>query len=675
MRRAGCLLLALASGACRGPGGPDPEDFTTEVRFLGERAVPEEELLGVAAEELFDRPGVEPTKIEVDDAAFAVELSYRARGFPDARVEYELVAGPPPLAVFLIEEGPHYELAAVELQGARGLAAEELVALFPAPGSDYVVGDVQGAASALEDFYLQSGFLRVAVAEPDVRLDPAAGTAHVRVAIEEGPRFVLRAIRIDGPGGHDLSRAEASLGRSIGQPYTRRLAARLRAELVQLEADRGFPDAEVELEAQEDEESGAVSLVFTVRPGVRVRVTGVRLEGNEEVDDEVILERLAIEPGDLHRSSRVRESFRRLYETGLFQRVAIDLEGEGTERTLVVDVDERPSLELRVEPGYGSYEGPRLVLGIAENDLFGTARRLRLDSAVGALAQRAKVELVEPWLLDTDLTAGVDVFANRREEPSFTSVEAGTGLTFTRRWTSSLRTSLGYRYRATRLDDVEVLTPEALELDQSVDVSSVAFTVEYDTTRDPFAARQGSRSRAQVEWASRRLGSEIEFVGAALVHSRYFALGERTVLAVTGRGGAILPTAGDEIPLQLRLFLGGENSVRSYEEQQLGPKDTNGEPIGGELYALGSIELRRDLFGALSGAVFVDAGYVDARDLDEGTVTPLSLESSSDGGMALGLGLRYLLPIGHVRLDGALNPNPGEDEDEIVVHLAVGMAF
>ena len=80
-----------------------------------------------------------------------------------------------------------------------------------------------------------------------------------------------------------------------------------------------------------------------------------------------------------------------------------------------------------------------------------------------------------------------------------------------------------------------------------------------------------------------------------------------------------------------------------------------------------SVELRRRLVGSLTGAFFVDTGntVLDHNDY-------LDFDDFRTG---IGVGLRYMLPIGPLRIDGAVNPEAGPGEDDYVIHLSVGMAF
>ena len=132
--------------------------------------------------------------------------------------------------------------------------------------------------------------------------------------------------------------------------------------------------------------------------------------------------------------------------------------------------------------------------------------------------------------------------------------------------------------------------------------------------------------------------------------------------------GVIAPAFDDTtIPLQERFFAGGENSVRSFRESRLGPSDADGEPLGGEAFSTLSLEWRHELGGAFQSALFADAGYVEAQAED--------LFALDDVRTGVGVGLRYLLPIGPLRLDAAFNPDRRAGEAEWVVHFAIGMPF
>ena len=120
------------------------------------------------------------------------------------------------------------------------------------------------------------------------------------------------------------------------------------------------------------------------------------------------------------------------------------------------------------------------------------------------------------------------------------------------------------------------------------------------------------------------------------------------------------------MPIDERFFNGGSTTVRSFAERELGPHDENGYPIGGEAFSVFNIEYIVPIWNALSAAVFTDAGNVQGEFADAGV---------ENMRYAVGLGLRYKLPIGPVRVDYGLNPDPKEEEAMGAFHFSFGFAF
>ena len=165
-------------------------------------------------------------------------------------------------------------------------------------------------------------------------------------------------------------------------------------------------------------------------------------------------------------------------------------------------------------------------------------------------------------------------------------------------------------------------------------------------------------------------------------------LGAGFVLGLRLDTGFIVPTRGSEdIPVSERFFTGGDSSVRSFEEQQLGPKGPTGDPLGGLASTVAGVEVRRRIVGNLAASVFADFGNVAPNRSLEGVdpATQDTADSSTamwqdylkDFRAGVGFGLQYLTPLGPMRLDLAWNPDPraAEGEAAFVWHFSVGMAF
>jgi len=320
-----------------------------------------------------------------------------------------------------------------------------------------------------------------------------------------------------------------------------------------------------------------------------------------------------------------------------------------------------------VEPGWGSYEGPRLKLLLEERNFLGTARRATLSGHLSAKANGTRIAFFEPKIFGGKTNASASIFRKRREEPSFTFDNLGFNIVLRRPLGRYWSTSLAYDFRFNELSQVDVAIIDPDDVAEP-NVGLLAFNLAFNDRDDLVLPTRGTRGRVQWELAQQALGSEIDFLRTRLEWSRLYELDARDGLAFNAR--AVLTHILDDsasLPLHERAFLGGENSVRSFDQSELGPRDASGQPLGGEASTLFSIEWRRQLSGNFSGALFADAGNVVGQVED--------YLGFDDFRFGLGAGIRYALPIGPLRIDLGLNPATRDQEDEYVLHFSVGYPF
>jgi outer membrane protein assembly factor BamA len=147
----------------------------------------------------------------------------------------------------------------------------------------------------------------------------------------------------------------------------------------------------------------------------------------------------------------------------------------------------------------------------------------------------------------------------------------------------------------------------------------------------------------------------------------YEPVTRKSHVALGARIGAIVPSSSSTgLPVDLRYFLGGANSVRSFPARELGPEAANGIPRGGQAYWVANAEYVHDLLGPVNGVLFLDAGSLSRQYAEL---------LGSDVKYALGLGLRLDLPIGSVRLEYGHSLNPERNDPTGAFHFAIGSAF
>jgi outer membrane protein assembly complex protein YaeT len=669
------LVAGLAACSSTGPLAGRAKGPKLELSFPGATRFSTRDLLDELALDLADLPGRANPRSALEDAAWTLVELYRDEGYPACRVETQLVEVTTEriVAQFRVDEGARVRVERIDVDGNRRIKEDELLesaGLEARPRTTvwFVERELQLAADALAAHYAARGHLDVRVEGPDVTLDTSGGLAAVRFHVEEGPRYTL----LDVPkvsGGVPAVNARLELGVAAGRALTPRLPLDLRARVTEHYEREGYPDVTVELQELPPDADARVALELSIAAGPQVRIREVQVTGNDKTRTSHVLELVTLRRGDVYDVREIRESFRQLYKSGLFRRVDLALERTGeSERALVVTLEETVSTEVFVEPGYGSYEGLRALGGVRETNLFGSGLTVSLDGMVAERASRTVAGVSEPRLLGSNYELGLSLFQELRDEPAYDKDERGGAVTLSRELAPRLRAALEYRYRNSRVTNVDVTATVDPATFDSVDISSIALSTISDQRDSVFVPTEGNLLRLRAEYASAALGSELEFLRVQFTETWLKSLREGTVLAASWRGGVVVPLEStDVIPLQERFFNGGENTVRSYREDELGPRDVSGTPIGGEGFQVLSLELRQRLRGALEAAAFWDAG----------TLAPVADDfwRYDDVRHGLGVGLRYLLPIGPLRIDSAWNPSPEDGEDRWRAHFSIGMAF
>ena len=668
-----------------------------DILFQGNEALSEAKLRREAAAELkaFDEQGHRTA--DIDDAAYQMQLAYRKGGYAFAKVDYRIEKNDITRVTFTISEGPRVIIRTIIFSGNQAFNDDTLKAFFEKGRAGlfgkgelvFVRSDFNAAIDDVRQSYLAQGYLDAVVEAPELEFSEDRGFVDCYLFIREGLQYTISRIEFHGDGmagvTKNLDRIRQEL---IGQPYFNRNKLFLQAQVLEIYGNQGFPDAAVDVKQQDKKNPEQVVLDVFIKSGPVINISAVEIVGNQRTRSSFIQKRIRLQPGDRYDLSLEKESFRNLYKTGIFSKVDFELKKTDTSenRVLVVKVEETSSKELFFEPGWGSYEKLRLRVGFQEKNLFGTGRNFGLQATGSLKAQSLGGNLTDSFFLNTDIRAGLNAFYNRREEPSFTRRDVGTSVTMSKNLTEKLLSTGTYMIRNTDISDVEVTEESSSE---NYDFASLKLQATYDTRNDIFFPTSGQRIFASAEHADTVLGSGINLSRLTGGARFFYELTRSTVIGARYTSGLLVP-GRDEItlPLAERFFNGGENTVRSFKESELGPQNLKGDPIGGYGFNTINIELRQRLIGNLFGSVFGDYGNISPnRSREEQGKSPYDSRSDVVSDTfndffkgfrpGIGFGFQYLLPVGPARIDFAFNPDRDSerDEDFFTFHFSVGTAF
>ena len=523
----------------------------------------------------------------------------------------------------------------------------------------------------IQSWYRDAGFTRAEVPPPEVWPEAGPAGAVVIFSVREGPRTLVRSVSFAGAVA--LSRAQllAAAGFQEGAPFRdadlKPAADRVRAAY----ARAGYPQCAVTVRPDFGADRTRVDLRFTVDEGRLQRLGGIAVTGNARTARRVILRELPLAPGDPLDPEALAKGKSELYDLGLFREVRYVLPepvSPGGPQDVVLAVRERPTGFVGFGVGYSSDEQlPRVRGGRRAESL-----RHRAGPALEVEGQRDRLppRPVLPGALALQLPAqgaGRPLPREPRRRPgtrcaarvwrsgSTGSSRRGccsTCATATSSWTT--RTS------------TRISRPSSAPWRTSTSAASASWsTTTAATTRSP-------RGGAPTSWRASRLRGRSSAAtprspSISSNPSWYLPLWTGAEIALGLRGGftQLLLGAGD-LPLSERFFLGGDRSVRGYGYKEIGPKDAAGNPLGGNAFALGNVELRFSLYRKLRGVLFFDAGELWA---DQAGLPASGIKTS------VGTGLRYETLVGPIRLDWGykLKPEPGESPSRW--HLTIGYPF
>jgi outer membrane protein assembly factor BamA len=412
-----------------------------------------------------------------------------------------------------------------------------------------------------------------------------------------------------------------------------------------------------------------VPVIVTLSPGPVYKFDGVNVTGLRRLRPSYVRNRFASLEGKNYSPDVLDEKFRELMRTGLFNVLQINPQPEaGNYLRLDISAEEAKAKEFGFSVGYGTYVGGIVGLSFADRDLFGYGRPLTTSIEISERGYKGEILWDDPHFFESDVELKIRLSAFTFDFDGYSKFEIGARTEFSYNITKQYQVGVFGSER--RVEIVSNDIKDKFIGDTKYFVSSIGLFHTLDLRDSPVVPSRGLILGQTFELAANAIGSEIELLRTTARASYFIPIG-RTLLEVGARAGLVRPLEEstsdiNAIPIDERFFNGGSTSVRSFGERDLGPHDHRGHPLGGEFYTIFNVEHTFPLYGELQGAVFFDAGNL-LPDADN--------PGFSDMRYGIGAGLRYKLPIGPIRLDYGVNPDPREHEDFGAFHFSFGFAF
>lgn len=592
---------------------------------------------------------------------------YRAGGRYNAIVEPKLIQQDQNRVdlVYEITEGPVARVESITFIGNEAfdnsdlrkvLRTEETAWYKLLTDNDkYDPDRLQFDAELLRRFYLSEGYADIQIKSSNAELSPDKQSFYVTFVVEEGPQYTIGEVKVlnqlkskSPPDFSGLITTEAGDIYDAGK-----VESSIDAMTDEL-GNRGYAFTEIVPRLERDKENDLANITYVIQPGPRVYVERINITGNVRTLDEVVRREFRLNEGDPYNTSKLQRSEQRINNLGFFEKVTVENEqGSQPDKTVVnVDVTEKSTGEVNLGAGFSTVDGVLGQIGVSERNLLGRGQELRTNFTLSSRRKQAQLAFTEPYFLDRELSAGFDIyrmFTDFTDVSGFVNDAQGINLRMQYSLLEKLRHSVYYSLRKNTIQDVPVDASAFIRGQIGTNTTSlIGHSLIYDGRDNRLNPTKGYFGSITQEVAG--FGGNNKFVRHEAKTSYYYPIAPKWIFGAMGAGGHIYGLNNQDIFIQDRFFIGGDN-FRGFEVAGVGPRDTlTTDSLGGNAYYVGTLELRFPLglpeeLG-LGGAIFSEAGSVWQVD-DSGP----NIFDSSELRVTTGFGLLWSSPFGPIRID------------------------
>ncbi|MFA5353625.1 MAG: outer membrane protein assembly factor BamA, partial [Thermodesulfovibrionales bacterium] len=418
-----------------------------------------------------------------------------------------------------------------------------------------------------------------------------------------------------------------------------------------------------------DEATRETKVIYHIDEGDRFRIGRIEVAGNTKTRDKVIRREVRVDEGDYYNASALKRSYERLNNLQYFE--SVDLSPKPRPEEKVVDLDvtvkEKPTGFISVGGGYSSVDHFIAMADITQGNLFGKGQLVKVKGELGGASSYYELSFRDPWFLDKQLSFGASLYNTEREYGDFSRKAFGGELSLGKSFMEYWGASVAYSFEKATIFDVD---PNASNIVKDQEgtrtTSAISLSLGRDTRDNYLDPTRGSKNAVYMTFAG--LGGSNAFIKGVMETSWYFPVFDVTTVHLRGIAGFATGIFGKELPLYERFYVGGINTVRGIEYGKGGPLDPNtNEAYGGEKELVLNAEY---IFPILpeykfKGLVFFDAGR--AYDANE--------TFGSDLRYTAGAGIRWVSPMGPIRIEWGYNLDKRAGEGSNKVEFAFGSFF
>lgn len=624
------------------------------VEFVGLRSFTSESLLEAVAGRMDYIRKRKATDSRADDAAYLVESYLRTHGLPDAVISGQKISDKK--IRLTIEEGFSQFLGSIKVTGFDDVEAiqEQFQATFPetVKRRAFEAKFIEEGLERVRDLLRTNGYWKsIVTAVQESR--QANGKIPFTLKVEKGPLFTLEIPKLESQVQPSAALKKIA-SEARGATATAENIISLRRSITEDYRRQGYTD--ISLVMLKETQGNRLLLNFLITPGKKYIVRSFQTTGLNKTNPSNIQDRFSKLIGENFDEELAGQEMTKLLSTGAFSSVRLEkTEINDVELDLTLHLKEAKARGYSVALGYGSIEGYTLGLRYFDRNPWGRLLNLSAVAEITSLGGLGAVSVSNPFFLGQDLRLANRAFLLNRDFDNYDKLEGGIGSELTWKWGDNYSSTVGLTVSQT---SINTPIPRELAGPRSYTVSRLGLQQLFDKRNNSALPSDGWFARLNTSLGLSDGDDTIGFFEVESQISYYQTLSENSSYALGLRGGFISPASENQnLPIDLRKFLGGANTIRSFPELKMG-SSFNGNALGGTEWWLANVEYMHNLAGPFEALVFCDAAGLD-----------------SEIELAAGLGVRINLPVGPIRLEYGRSLSQNSGEPGGAFHFAIGTTF
>lgn len=489
----------------------------------------------------------------------------------------------------------------------------------------------------------------------DAQLEKINGVWQAVYRIAPGPPTILERveIRVNGAGGEEPSVKEVLTSTKIvsGRKLDHRAYEQTKSQLSDALYNAGYIDArfsQSEIRVYPPKQKADIYLIADSGP--QFQFGSITLE--QDILNQDFVDKFAtFKHGERFDTSKLIDYQLALTDSSYFSEVEILAEREnavGTEIPVIVKTKATKPRRYTAGLGFGTDTGPRVTAGAELRRINRRGHKVRFDLLASSIEQSFSSQYLVPIKNVATDNLAFTASASQVQVGDIDTDQFKLGAGINENW-------LGFRRRLSL-----TLERENFDIGDGTQTSTLVIPgiqLSRIYADDPLFPRSGYSANLDIHGGVESPFTETTFLHTSIRARSVLPLTERGRLLLRGELGAIQATTFSDLPPSQRFFAGGDQSVRGYGYQELSPKNSDGDAIGGQYLTVASLEADYLIYKNFGMATFLDVG-------NAGDDILTSLKKG------IGTGLRYRSPVGMIRFDVARPLDDGADSFRL--HISIG---